>query len=560
MNDLVLAFYLRLSMADGDLGSDNKDESNSIENQRLLLQSYIERHDDLMGEVKEYVDDGYTGTNFERPGFQKLLEDAKAGVIQCILVKDLSRLGRDYIGVGDYIEQIFPVLGVRFIAVNNNFDSAAHGGMGMGLDLAVTNLINNLYSRDISKKVRSAFEVKWKQGHATAADVPFGYLKKVGSNGKWEIDPVASKYVRRIFDLALEGFNTSQIAYQLNRENIPTPGLYLKGKKKNGTQGIISPDSELLWTCNKVWITLNKYEYTGALVMGKKKKLVLGGKTRVQVPEEDRIIYEGAHEAIVTHEEFEAARAVIRSIRKGCLINKSEFPLKKFVRCGTCRHLMEYRIVEGEGMFRCAHKRSAGVYSSCYGGRFREPIVNANVFYAIKNMLCTAKFLQGKLQEDSVARSVNLELPDTDKLQKELEILREERVRQYEAYADGVIGRDTYLNKKRKISEQIEEIQAKIKHCEEILQEEDAEVSSIRQITDQADSIPLSGRLTAEIVQAFVETVYLYEDNRMEVVFKCGDVLDEAVDNYMIGLGLHQEDDGTWVYPEEDGGNNCETA
>src|SRR5699024_11320234 len=120
-----IALYLRLSMADGDLGKDNKDESNSIENQRLLLKSYVADHPELSGELREYMDDGYTGTNFERPGFKQMIEDARHGNIQVILVKDLSRLGRDYIGVGDYIEQIFPVLGVRFIAVNNNFDSNA---------------------------------------------------------------------------------------------------------------------------------------------------------------------------------------------------------------------------------------------------------------------------------------------------------------------------------------------------------------------------------------------------------------------------------------------------
>ena len=123
-----LAFYLRLSMADGDLGKDNKDESNSIENQRLLLQSYVEASDEFEGEATEYIDDGYTGTNFRRPAFQRMIEDAKKGKIHTILVKDLSRLGRDYIGVGDYLEQIFPVLGIRFIAVNTNYDSNKYIG------------------------------------------------------------------------------------------------------------------------------------------------------------------------------------------------------------------------------------------------------------------------------------------------------------------------------------------------------------------------------------------------------------------------------------------------
>ena len=139
-----IAFYLRLSMADGDLGKDNKDESNSIENQRLLLQSYLDANDDMPNEAVEYVDDGYTGTNFKRPAFQQMIEDAKKGKVHTIIVKDLSRLGRDYIGVGDYLDQIFPVLGIRFIALNSNYDSNKYIGKTMGLDVAVSNLVNAL--------------------------------------------------------------------------------------------------------------------------------------------------------------------------------------------------------------------------------------------------------------------------------------------------------------------------------------------------------------------------------------------------------------------------------
>lgn len=138
MNNKI-AIYLRLSLSDGDLKKGSKDESNSIENQRLLLHSYIEKQDDLPGEIVEYVDDGYTGTNFNRPAFQKMIIDLKQGEIKTIVVKDLSRLGRDYIGVGDYIEQIFPLMGVRFIAVNNAFDSMKLNNGTPGIEVAVSN-------------------------------------------------------------------------------------------------------------------------------------------------------------------------------------------------------------------------------------------------------------------------------------------------------------------------------------------------------------------------------------------------------------------------------------
>ena len=144
---MSIGLYYRLSLADGDIGVDDKEESNSIENQRLLLTSFVASRNDLIGEIKEYIDDGFSGTNFDRPAFKRMIEDAKKGVIHTIIVKDLSRLGRDYIGVGDYLEQIFPTLGIRFIAVNSMYDSNDFMGKTVGLDVSITNLVNTLYSK-----------------------------------------------------------------------------------------------------------------------------------------------------------------------------------------------------------------------------------------------------------------------------------------------------------------------------------------------------------------------------------------------------------------------------
>ncbi|MBE6018656.1 MAG: hypothetical protein E7233_13825, partial [Lachnospiraceae bacterium] len=170
----MIALYLRLSLADGDLGNDGKDESNSIESQRAILWDYIHQRDDISGEVEEYIDDGYSGTNFNRPAFQTMLEDMKKGKIVTMLTKDLSRLGRNYIEVGDYIEQIFPMLGVRYIAVNSNYDSNEYLGFTGGLDMSFMNLVNTLYSKDLSKKWRSSVETKWKNGISTSGRMPLG--------------------------------------------------------------------------------------------------------------------------------------------------------------------------------------------------------------------------------------------------------------------------------------------------------------------------------------------------------------------------------------------------
>ena len=166
------------------------------------------------------MDDGYTGTNFNRPSFQKMIVDLKQGDIKVIMVKDLSRLGRDYIGVGDYIEQIFPLMGVRFIAVNNSFDSMKLNNGTPGIEVAVSNLVNNMYSRDIAKKIRAALETNWKNGKATCTNVPFGYVWNKKGGRRWEIDPEAAACVKKVFELALSGRNTTQIAYGMNELNL----------------------------------------------------------------------------------------------------------------------------------------------------------------------------------------------------------------------------------------------------------------------------------------------------------------------------------------------------
>ena len=176
---------------DGCAGTWMATEECVVESQRFFLMQH------LFGEIVEYVDDGYTGTNFNRPAFQKMIVDLKQGNIKVIMVKDLSRLGRDYIGVGDYIEQIFPLMGVRFIAVNNSFDSMKLNNGTPGIEVAVSNLVNSMYSRDIAKKVRAALETNWKNGKATCTNVPFGYVWNKKGGQRWEIDPEAAASVKK---------------------------------------------------------------------------------------------------------------------------------------------------------------------------------------------------------------------------------------------------------------------------------------------------------------------------------------------------------------------------
>lgn len=378
MNDKI-AIYLRLSLADGDLKKGSKDESNSIENQRMLLHDYIGKQEDLFGEIVEYVDDGYTGTNFNRPAFQKMIVDLKQGDIKVIMVKDLSRLGRDYIGVGDYIEQIFPLMGVRFIAVNNSFDSMKLNNGTPGIEVAVSNLVNNMYSRDIAKKIRAALETNWKNGKATCTNVPFGYVWNKKGGQRWEIDPEAAPCVKKVFELALSGRNTTQIAYGMNELNLPTPGLYAK--------------------------------------------------------------------------------------------------------------------------VACAIK---------------------TVFYALD-------VVNQGMQEK---QSITVRCMDIEDLEKQAEAIRVEQIKLYESYADGVLLRDAYIEKKKALSEKLAALQDSIRTEKEEQECADELDEEIRALTKQASEKTYIGGLTKECVDAFVSMVYLYDDQTMKIEFNCEDVIRRALEKY----------------------------
>lgn len=190
----MIAAYQRISRADGDLGKDGKDKSNSIENQKELILRYISCKESLQNvPVMDFVDDGYTGSNFDRPGFQQMMDGVRNGKIDTIIVKDLSRFGRDYIGVGEYMKQIFPLLGVRLIAINDNYDSNNYKGTTLGMDVIVSNLVNTMYCRDAGKKLRTANQVKWRKGITTASAAPFGYQFDPDKKGRIYHRPASSK-------------------------------------------------------------------------------------------------------------------------------------------------------------------------------------------------------------------------------------------------------------------------------------------------------------------------------------------------------------------------------
>ena len=303
--DYTIGIYIRLSMADEDTGNGSKAESDSIGNQRMLINRYLDNHPTLSKYPRlEFADDGYTGTNFHRPQFSAMMEKVRHGEINLICVKDFSRFSRDYIETGNYLECTFPFMGVRFISINDGYDSDDYKGTTGGLEVVMRSIIYAAYSKDLSVKTTTAKIQMMKQGKYVGGYAPYGYVLHPEIRNKLKLDPEAAEVVRRVFNEALKGRNTSQIALGLNDDNIPTPGQYFKGKHPDKKK-YSRMSEKISWTASMVYKILTSYVYTGATVGHKRKSGGVGSRKTISQKKEDWIIVEGMHEAIVSKEEFD---------------------------------------------------------------------------------------------------------------------------------------------------------------------------------------------------------------------------------------------------------------
>lgn len=309
-----IAIYLRLSKADegagakgGKRGGDGAAESNSIAMQRILLRRYVAEHF-MDYEILEFCDDGYTGMDFQRPGVQAMLEIAKNGGIHCIIVKDLSRFARDYVELGAYMEQIFPFLGIRFISVNDRYDSDGYQGGVAGLDVNFKNLLYDLYSRDLSKKVRSSLAIRKEQGKYVSANCPFGYGKSPDDRHALQVEEDEAQVVRQIFALALEGYSCREIAGALNEMQVRTP---IEFKMEKGRAHRTPKEGGFSWSSGAVRHILKNEAYTGAIAQKKYDRDSVGGKNRLR-PRQEWLVAIDHHLAIIDGEAFGRAQEGMR--------------------------------------------------------------------------------------------------------------------------------------------------------------------------------------------------------------------------------------------------------
>lgn len=429
----LAAMYLRLSRDDSDVGEVTdrggsiKSESNSIGNQRELIRAYIHDHEDI--ELYDiYIDDGFSGSNFDRPEFKRMINDMEAGKVNCIIVKDLSRFGRDYIESGRYIQKIFPSLGVRFIAITDHFDSFHADAGESGIVLPVKNFINDSYCRDISMKVKSQLEVKRKNGECIAAFAPYGYKKAEHDKNQLVVDEYAAEIVKKIYSWKMEGLAVSAIAGKLNALGILSPKEYKKSVGINFQSGFSGAGTSK-WSGITVKRILTNEIYLGHLVQGKTEKINYKLKKSVEKPETEWIRVENTHEAIISEDNFQIVQNLLQVDSRISPILEKNSLFSGLLFCGDCGEQMIRRVNRYKGKqkiyYICSTKNRG---EGCTRHSIQEDALVSLVMEAVKKYANC--FLEEKiLFEKSLELEANFE--SIVHYDREIERLRKEQDKYY---------------------------------------------------------------------------------------------------------------------------------
>lgn len=505
MDKYQIALYIRLSL------EDSKYDSLSIENQRMILNEYALSLPEAAGaEIREFVDNGYSGTNFERPAIQELLELVRANKVDCIIVKDFSRFGRNSLEAGYFIERVFPLFHTRFISISDSFDSSHFKGDTGGMDVAFKYLINEYYSRDMSVKTKSAKYAKMERGEYQSKICPYGYKKS--ANGRMEPDPEAAEVVRLIFQLAAEGNSGAEIARQLTAQHIPTPGEY-KAARGNHTHDISRTKG--VWNNSTVLRMLEDERYTGTYVMGKKAVVEVGSNHVRQRERDNWYAIPDHHPAIVKRETFTAAQEKITRFKLPTR-KQHEYPLKSKMFCGYCRHALR-RTNNKTAYYLC--RNSQGVNGmECGSVKYFVPEIEQAIFETLKAQLspvCPAGTLDPGILIDRASD-----------YEQQLSEMQEQKMRLYEQYVLGKLDAVSYKREKSVIDGLILKTKSAYSAVAEQakrMKAQHEEQVERRYIVRELSAID---GLTQTLADLLIDRVYVYHDKRIEIHYKVRDIFE----------------------------------
>jgi DNA invertase Pin-like site-specific DNA recombinase len=509
MNEYVIAKYIRLSLDDAQT------DSMSIKNQRLLLDAHIAELDIPNTRVIERVDNGYSGTNFERPGVQELLELVRAGEVNCVLVKDFSRFGRNAIETGYFIERVFPLFGLRFISVTDGYDSDNYVGDTGGLEVSFCFLKHEYYSRDLSRKIKSARREKMRRGESVKKDCRFGY--GLDEKRRMIIDEPAADTVRLIFKLMRNGSSLAKIAKRLYEDKRPTP----REHKRRAT------DPLCVWDVGTIGQILRDEQYTGMYVAGKTRMGDFGSGKQIAVHESEWIKIPNQHPAIIDKPLFDAVRAVIdakgESVCKRMVGTTQRYkgissPLKGLVVCGSCGHIMTLTQTANP-RFVCHFTRNAAD-AECHRLRVEAKELEDSLFGIIRKQTLTVCNISDST--DLIDRKSGLQ----SECEKRTERLNDEKQRLYEQFVIGEIGADDYKTAKIPLDAEF----ARLTRTGTVLAEEAKKLAEMKAINEErrsiAELVACENTLTRPFAEALIDRVLVYPGERIKIEWKFADRFD----------------------------------
>ena len=533
-NYFPTAIYVRLSIEN----SGKDDDGDSIANQISFCKAYLAEHTDLkLYDI--YEDNGEKGTNFDRPEFKRMMDDIRSGKVKCVLVKDLSRFGRDYIEAGEYLEKIFPFMGIRFISITDGYDSLNCDDAEGALMIPLKNMINDVYAKDISRKIITSFRARQEKGEFLPAFAPYGYVKSKEVAYRYEIDQETAPYVRMIFEWKAEGVSHNEICKRLNDMGAVTParrkvdlGIWRAEKYKH-----------TVWHGRTIIDIMKNPTYTGCIVYGRIPKSLYEGIKMHRAPEEEWRYVPDAHEPIISQELFDKVQKMFADRAEKFKAKMDEnAPLRELVTnhfkgkiyCGDCGKRMRfvkptdkrYPVDQDHAVYVCGGYLDSG-YSRCSRHSIRYPVVADAVLAAI-NMQLELALKQEQLirQMRGSAREKNLidkYVGQINYLSQELKKTNSKREALFENFAEGILDEAEYQFAKKKYDEEAKEIEKKLT----VEKAKKVQLDDILSLSNEwLEAIHKAENVTeidAGLVKHLVSSVKIFEDNRVEVELYFGD-------------------------------------
>lgn len=524
------AEYLRISREDGD-----KEESDSIGSQKDITHEYVEQNDDIVF-IDEYVDDGWTGTNFTRPDFERMMADIKCGAVNCIIVKDLSRLGRNYILVGQYLEMIFPLLNIRFISVVDHIDSVKDPASINNALVSFKNVMNDEYCRDISNKVRASLDRKRGKGEFIGSFASYGYFKDPEDHHRLVIDPIAAEVVRNIYQWFMGGISIIGIAKKLNQLGVPNPTMYKKQLGFNYRH----PTGELcdgLWPDSSVKRILKNRIYTGDMVQSKTKIKSYKVQVCTNVPEEKWIVVPDTHEAIISRDQFETVQQLLRRDTRTAPGVTHVSIFGGYIRCADCRRAMGKKTTSQpykKYYYYVCQTFRKGDQAACTKHTIREEKLYQAVLTTIQAQIQLAVSMDDVLQE---LKKKDIKARKSSRLDSMLEMKKQEhakisqfKIDLYPDWKSGIISKSEYLSLKEKFDKQLEQIEQAIANIKEEIKQYKETTSVENQFIKHFLKYRNITELSREVIVELIEMIYVHEGGTITIDFKYQDEYQRLLD------------------------------